>query len=150
MSKVEKHIRRAMKEGQFDDLPGKGKPLPLNENPHENPEWRMANHLLRTSGFTLPWIETYREIKTDLEAERNALARTWAWRQACLQAEETFVDIDMAWRQAVETFHEQIADLNRRLFSYNMGVPTEHFQKPLLKADREISRLTTSTLSDTL
>lgn len=150
MSKVEKHIRRAMEEGQFDDLPGKGKPFRLNENPHENPEWRLANHLLRNSGFTLPWIETYREIKTDLEAERNALARTWVWRQACLQAEETSVDIDMAWRQAVETFHEQIADLNRRLFSYNMGVPSERFQKPLLNADREISRLTTSTLSDTL
>ena len=82
MTNIEEHIRRAMEEGKFEDLPGKGEPLNLEENPLEDPEWRMANHILRSSGFTLPWIETYREIEQVLEVARKSLLRTWTWRQA--------------------------------------------------------------------
>ncbi|MEA3440806.1 MAG: DUF1992 domain-containing protein [Chloroflexota bacterium] len=57
MTGIEEHIRRAMEEGKFDDLPGKGKPLRLDHNPHEDPQWRTAYRMLRNSGFTLPWIE---------------------------------------------------------------------------------------------
>jgi len=54
---AEEQIRRAIEEGKFDNLPGKGKPLNLEQNPFEDPEWRLANHVLITSGFSLPWIE---------------------------------------------------------------------------------------------
>ena len=57
MNKAEDQIRRAMEEGKFDDLPGEGKPLRLENDPFEDPEWRMAHHVLRNGGFTLPWIE---------------------------------------------------------------------------------------------
>ena len=33
MPKIEEHIRRAIEEGSFEDLPGKGQPLHLYENP---------------------------------------------------------------------------------------------------------------------
>jgi DnaJ family protein C protein 28 len=79
MSKAEEQIRRAMEEGQFDNLPGKGKPLNLDENPYEDPEWRMAHHILHNSGFSLPWIETRREIETNLEAARTSIKTTWDW-----------------------------------------------------------------------
>ena len=42
---IEEQIRRAIQEGKFDDLPGKGKPLKLDENPFEESEWRMANKI---------------------------------------------------------------------------------------------------------
>ena len=77
MSNVEEHIRRAMQEGKFDDLPGKGKPLHWEENPNQDPEMRLAYHLLRSSGYTLPWIETLREIDRDIEAARGDLRRGW-------------------------------------------------------------------------
>ena len=42
---IEEIIRRAIQEGKFDDLPGKGEPLQLDDNPHEDPEWRAAHHI---------------------------------------------------------------------------------------------------------
>jgi hypothetical protein len=84
MSKVEEQICRAMEEGQFDNLPGKGKPLHLEDNPFEDPEWRLAHHVLRSSGFTLPWIEARRELEAAILEARTALRRSWAWRQAAL------------------------------------------------------------------
>jgi hypothetical protein len=44
---VEKQIREAMEAGEFDNLPGKGQPIDLTENPFEDPDLRMAHHLLR-------------------------------------------------------------------------------------------------------
>ena len=150
MSKVEEHIRRAMEEGKFEDLPGKGKPLNLDENPLEDPDWRVANHLLRSGGFTLPWIDEYREIEKDLEIVRANLARTWNWQQASLTEGEVSSEVDYEWEQAVIIFKGEIAALNQRIFSYNMAVPVQSFQKSMLNADREITRLTSPKLSDRL
>ena len=44
-------IRKAMEEGKFDNLPGKGKPLKLDEDPFEDPEWRLANKMLKEGGY---------------------------------------------------------------------------------------------------
>jgi hypothetical protein len=64
---VEEIIKKAMENGEFDNLVGKGKPLQLDENPNEPEDWRIAFHVLRNSGITLPWIETMREIDAELE-----------------------------------------------------------------------------------
>jgi len=150
MSNIEEHIRRAMEQGEFDDLPGKGRPLNLDENPLEDPDWRLAHHMLRSEGFTLPWIETYREIKKEMDGSRQSLVCTWAWRQAAQSDKEASEEIESEWQLALERFRQQIQSLNERISSYNMGVPAVVFQKPLLNADREITRLTSQTLSDKL
>jgi hypothetical protein len=79
MPDTDEQIRRAMQEGQFEDLPGQGRPLQLDEDPFEDPDWRLAHHMLRSAGYSLPWIETRREIEADLAAARLAL-------KACLGA----------------------------------------------------------------
>jgi DnaJ family protein C protein 28 len=150
MSKVEDHINSAMQEGKFENLPGKGKPLRLDENPFENPEWRMANHVLRSNGFTLPWIETRNEIEGELEKARKALARAWIYRQS-----ETSKNLpthlrEAEWQRAVDAFREQVTLLNKRVLKYNLEVPSIHLQLLLINSDRELDRLTASTLSDTL
>ena len=150
MSNVEEHIRRAMEEGKFEDLPGKGKPLDLDENPLEDPDWRLAHQMLRSSGYTLPWIEISREIEKEIDTATQSLARTWAWRQTSHTSGEIAEEVEFEWQQAVARFREQITTLNERIFSYNMGVPAERFQKPILNVDREINRLTSETLSDKL
>ena len=150
MSNIEEHIRRAMEQGEFDDLPGNGCPLNLDENPFEDPDWRLTHHMLRSGGFTLPWIETYREIKKEMDGSRQSLVCTWAWRQAAQSDKEASEEIESEWQLALERFRQQIQSLNERISSYNMGVPAVVFQKPLLNADREITRLTSQTLSDKL
>jgi len=146
---IEEHIRRAMQDGQFDDLPGKGKPLRLEDHPFEDPEWRMAYHVLRTGGFSLPWIETRREIEETFLAARQSLQRAWDWRQKALQDPRSHHLADPEWERAVAAFRLQVEDLNRRIFSYNLEVPNQRFQLVPLNFER-LLQLTTSPASDTI
>ncbi len=113
---IEEQIRRAMEEGQFKDLPGKGKPLKLEENPFEDPEWRLANKILRDNGFTLPWIESRKEIENELAEARKALGLAWAASPS--------EQVDRKWKLALQAFQDKITDLNRKIFTYNLEVPS--------------------------
>ena len=79
---LDEQIRRAIADGQFDDLPGKGKPLKLSQNPYEDPSWSMAYQILKSGGYTLPWIETRQGIELDFEAALKSLGRSWGWRRS--------------------------------------------------------------------
>ena len=57
MPNIDEHIRKAQQEGKFDDLPGKGKPLKLEDDPHADPAWQLAFRMLKEAGYSLPWIE---------------------------------------------------------------------------------------------
>src|SRR5688572_20500638 len=72
---VEKKIREAMEKGEFDNLPGKGEPLDLSENPFEDPQLRMVHKLLRQAGFAPAWIEERKDIEAELEKARILLSR---------------------------------------------------------------------------
>jgi hypothetical protein len=67
-SAIDKQIREAQERGDFDNLPGQGRPLPAE--PWEG-DWALAYHVLRQAGETLPWISLGREI----EAGQARLAR---------------------------------------------------------------------------
>ena len=69
MPNIEEQLRKAMAEGKFDNLPGKGKPLHLDEEqPTCRPRLGAGYRMLKDSGFSLPWIETIREIENDIES----------------------------------------------------------------------------------
>jgi len=137
---IEEIIRRAIEEGKFDDLPGKGKPLQLDENPHEDPEWRVSHHILKSGGFTLPWIERLRQIEIDLGAARAKIAQDWTSYQENLAKNSETHSIESEWSQSVETLHKQIAGINDQIRSYNLEVPSERFQLPLINPEDEIER----------
>ena len=80
---VEEQIQRAMAEGAFDDLPGKGKPLDL-ETYFSTPEHlRMAYSVLKSGDFIPEEVQMFRdidELKAQLkscsdEAERERLRK---------------------------------------------------------------------------
>ena len=70
-SLVERRIKEAQEQGLFDDLPGKGEPLDLSDNPFLDPSWRIAYNLLQDHGFAPGWIELDKEIRTELAACRR-------------------------------------------------------------------------------
>ena len=67
---VEERIRQAQKEGQFDNLEGKGKPLKLGNDQHLPAEIRMAHKILKNSDFLPPEIE----LKKDIQRIEDLLA----------------------------------------------------------------------------
>lgn len=149
MMDIDEQIRRAMEEGQFENLPGAGKPLHLDENPFEDPSWRLAHHLLRSSGFSLPWIERRREIEAELETTLSALRNAYAGWQEGMARGDSAVYVERVWQQAVALFRQRVADLNKQILNYNLEAPSTYFHLRLLDPDRELE-LTTSKASDTL
>lgn len=70
---VEEKIKEAMEKGEFDNLPGKGKPLDLREYFKTPAELRIAYDLLKNSGMVPPEISLKKEID-DLKKQRDAAA----------------------------------------------------------------------------
>ena len=59
---VEALIREAQERGEFDNLPGKGKPIDLSSYFETPEEVRLAQSVLKNAGMTPPEVETLREI----------------------------------------------------------------------------------------
>lgn len=51
---IERRIRQAQEEGQFDDLPGQGRPLALDDDALVPEEVRAAYRVLRNAGLVPP------------------------------------------------------------------------------------------------
>jgi hypothetical protein len=78
---VEKHVREAQAQGVFDNLPGAGQPLKLDDDAMVPEELRAAYRILKNSGYVPPEVEALRDLReielmlenTRDEAERNTL-----------------------------------------------------------------------------
>ena len=61
---ADERIREAQAKGEFDDLPGKGKPLPPDELASVPEELRMGYRLLKNAGAIPPELELRKEMTT--------------------------------------------------------------------------------------
>lgn len=134
-SLTEKRLREAIENGELDDLPGKGEPLDLRENPFEDPDLRMVHRLLRNAGFAPAWIEERKDVDATFEAAREQLERAWN-----LYGKN--FDQDVNWQRNVLEFREKVAELNQRLRVYNLKVPAVVFQRNLIDVEKEIGKIT--------
>ncbi|HEY6198794.1 MAG TPA: DnaJ family domain-containing protein [Candidatus Binatia bacterium] len=81
---VEERILEAQRAGAFDNLPGKGKPLQLDDQSWVPEDLRVAYHILKNAHVLPPEAELLKDIHTleDLlkyvedEGKRKALAKT--------------------------------------------------------------------------
>ena len=62
---VERRIRLAQERGEFDDLPGKGKPLPLDGPDDEN--WWVRGYLRREGLSAEPLLPTPLQLRREVE-----------------------------------------------------------------------------------
>jgi hypothetical protein len=61
---ADKRIREAMDRGEFEDLPGKGRPLNLEDDSHIPPDLRLAHKILKNADCLPPEVELRNEIRT--------------------------------------------------------------------------------------
>jgi hypothetical protein len=59
---VEDIIREAQERGEFDNLPGKGKPIDLNEYFETPEEVRVAYSVLKNAGMTSREVDLLKEV----------------------------------------------------------------------------------------
>ncbi len=58
---VEQRIKKAQKDGEFDNLEGRGQPLKF-EDRHVPEELRLAHKILKNAGFLPPEVELKKKI----------------------------------------------------------------------------------------
>jgi hypothetical protein len=61
---AEERIRQAMDDGEFDDLPGTGRPLDLDDDAHLPPDMRLAYRILKNSGYMPQDVAQRKEVDT--------------------------------------------------------------------------------------
>ncbi len=59
---VEALIKKAQERGEFDNLPGKGKPIDLTAYFETPEEVRLAQSVLKNAGMTSPEVQLLKEI----------------------------------------------------------------------------------------
>lgn len=135
-SLAEKRLREAIENGEFDNLPGKGEPIDLKENPFEDPELRVVHRLLRNAGFAPAWIEERKDIDAGLEASRTILSRAWA-----LFGKDGKSPVEAEWKRSVREFREKVMELNQRIRIYNLKAPADVFHRKHIDAESVIEQI---------
>jgi hypothetical protein len=121
-SLIDRQIREAQEEGQFDNLPHQGAPLPNNDNPLAG-DWALAFHMLKNAGVAPPWVEATKELQAML-ARRDAIIE---------RASPARKSRD---RAALE---ELVTEINMAVARLNAEAPTPAHRAPLRLAD-ELAR----------
>ncbi len=109
---AEQRILEAQRRGDFDDLPGKGKPLELEDLSWVPDELRIGYIVLRNAHVLPPEAELLKEIHTleDLlkhvedEGQRKALAKSIQWK---------VIRLDLLKRRSMSG--QSIGDYGRKL-----------------------------------
>jgi len=58
---AERHITESQRNGDFDNLPGQGKPMTLDDDRHVPAELRAGYRLLKNAGYLPPELELRRD-----------------------------------------------------------------------------------------
>jgi hypothetical protein len=99
---VEERIRESMDRGEFDDLPGAGKPLPNIDQPHDEMWWIKEKLRREKVSILPPALAVRRELEDALERIAKA-------------------DTELAVRRIVAAINERIVQVNSQTTS---GLPT--------------------------
>jgi hypothetical protein len=85
---AEERILEAQRQGAFDNLPGKGKPLELEDLSWVPDDLRLGYHILKNAGVLPPEAELLKDVHiledllkhVEEEGERRALAKSIQWK----------------------------------------------------------------------
>lgn len=156
---IDQQICEALERGEFDNLPGKRKPLDLTPNPYAGDQ-ELAFKILKDAGYAPEWIELDKAIRARLEQARATLARRWhevrahlgeltdvpdqrAGTQWLVRNERKEERARAAWQAAIAAFEREIGAVNQEISELNLKVPSPRFQRSKVDATAEITRLAT-------
>jgi len=118
---IERQIREAMAQGQFDNLPHQGEPLPNDENPYAG-DTALAFHVLKNSGVAPPWIEADKEVRELLERLDTILAHAAAGP----------APTSLARRRDRAALEDLVTRINAAVARVNAQAPTDRQHRRLL------------------
>jgi len=139
---IEDLIEDGRRQGKFDDLPGKGKPLNLNKNLFGR-ETEMAHNILKQNDLAPAWIinrniliEQIKKLRLDIQ--RNWIRHDRAYRYT--QAEGDRGALRISWDDACLAWQSQINDLNKQINDFNLKRPSNNLEIFKLNLEDELAR----------
>lgn len=114
-SETERKIRAALEAGEFDNLPGYGKPLPKDPSGGLAGDSWLAHHTLKQAGFAPEWILLRKEIADERPAVSQALS---TFRQRAAD------DATASELEALEAHYIALAAaINKKIDRHNLTCP---------------------------
>jgi hypothetical protein len=121
-------IVAAQARGEFDNLRGKGKPIPAEQLVSSDEAW-LAAKALANSGFLPPWLQLQHEIEEDLAECRRRVERA-----------ERFPPL--ANRQLpLEDLRSRLDDIRAKTRRFNLMAPSMSLQRPVPKTEDLLLRM---------
>ncbi len=131
---ADKQIREAMERGDFDNLPGQGKPLDLWQDANVPAEWQLAFKMLRDAGYAPDWIEQDQEIRAELE-------KLYApFRRYLERARAGYGDRDAREARLIAEFRQRAVELNRVIDVFHLKAPSPRVHRPRIRIEEEVER----------
>ncbi len=149
--RISNQIEEAMREGHFDNLRGKGKPLKLERNPFVREEMEMAYSLLEKNDLAPAWIGKRTEVLQAIADWRAKVAagvrergeEGETGRQGEFSHGSRITDHkspDSSWQKQVDTWRNDLIALNKRIEVVNLEQPVASLEIYKLRFDEELQR----------
>lgn len=141
---ISQRIEEAMRDGQFDNLRGKGRPINPTPEPHIPPEMQMANSLLKNNELVPAWISDRNAVLAAIDATRNKIRRAAADYSVALKSAETAAareQVEARWQAQLSALREEVRALNRRIELQNFKQPVTFLEIYKLRLDDEVKSM---------
>ena len=144
---IDEQIRDAQARGEFDNLPGAGKPLNLDEN-HFSGDRAMAYSLLKHNGYAPPEVELAKEIRTQFERTQQKLDKLRQQRKSLSSRRiSPFGSEKRAFNDALEKattqYDQLLRELNRKILNLNLITPSS-MHMPMFEVEKLVQQFQTS------
>lgn len=146
---AEERIREAKAKGYFDNLAGRGKPIPVDiheSNPFVDRTEYFLNRIVQRQGAAPPWIMMQQQVDTEITQLRTSLERSLA---LCLMDGDiqSTTRVLRDWKQQHGDYFDKLLEkVNQQVRSYNVMCPAS-VRKNRIDLDEELQdvyrRLTT-------
>lgn len=144
---IDEQIHEAQARGEFDNLPGTGKPLNLDENPFTGDK-ALAYSLLKQNGYAPPEVELAKEIRIRFEKSQEKLEKLRRQRKSlCARRIPPFASEKRAFQNAVEKtitqYDQLLRELNRKILNLNLITPST-MHMPMFEVEKLVQEFRVS------
>lgn len=139
---AERQIVEAQEKGLFDNLEGKGRPLPARKK-HQAGDQALAFELLQNNDYTVPWIAARKEMLDAIDSFRSELKGVWdvyRRRLRVAQSEKEWQFAREEWQRDLQRLTEDLRALNQKITALNLTIPVERLEVFKLSLSRELAR----------
>ncbi len=138
-------IKKAVEQGEFDNLKGSGKPLNLEGNPYEQlSDLHMAHKILKDNGFAPYWIELGKEIDKARNKVDQEVDNFKRYKRMFLEEKRSAAAIHR-FEQKKKDFYtrsrERLEELSKKILDYNLHCPVSALQRFNIDVDEEINKI---------